>query len=210
MEEIRILKSEKELIEVGKFRYKVYIEEMKRIQKYADHKMKTIIEPEDTKASTRIIVAYSNKELIGTSRVHIYYPGDDVADLADYNIPKGITDRFIVTEGTKFMINPSLRGESNLLGKLMMKFAYELLLRENVDIDFLNANDYLLDYYGCRGYKKFGAAYFHKELRQYVYPMALLVKDYDYLQAIRSPFAEEKITDLEDSKRVEEIKKILF
>ncbi len=211
MEKIKVLSTEEELFEVGKFRYKVYVEEMKRTQKYADHKMRTIIEPEDRLPSTKIIIAYIENELVGTSRIHIYRPQDDISNLAEYSIPKEITDNFTITEGTKYMIKPSYRGENNTLGTSMMKFAYQLLVDERVDIDFLNANDYLVHYYSGKGYRKYGKVYFHKELGQFVYPMALIIGDYEYLKSVKSPFVEDNSESLlKMDKKVDEVKEILL
>lgn len=211
MERIKVLSTEEELLEVGRFRYKIYVEEMKRSQKYADDFSKTIIEPEDKLPQTRIIIAYIDGELVGTSRIQIYRPGDNISNLADYDIPKDITENFTISEGTKYMIKPSLRGRNNT-GTSMMKLAYQLLLDEKVDVDFLNANDYLINYYGSRGYRKYGNNYIHKELRQFVYPMALIVRDFEYLKSINSPFAYVQEASLyrQDTNRNDMISRALF
>lgn len=192
MYEIRLLKTEEELYDVGRLRYEVYVEEMGRNQEYADVRAKTVIEPDDTLPSTRIIIAYSNSQLVATSRVSLYYPDSDSSELDCYRIPCHITNSLTITGGTKYMIKKPHRGTRSTLGVQMMRFAYQVLLEEKVDIDVLNANDYLVNYYQNKGYRRYGDGYHHKELNQYVFPMALLLHDYEHLKKSGSPFYEEK------------------
>lgn len=194
MYDIRLLKTDEELYDVGRLRYEVYVREMGRSQEYADNKERTIIEPYDTLSSTRIIVAYLNSELVATSRIKVYYPKDDISELACYRIPQSISDLLTITEGTKYMIKKSLRGTGTTLGMQMMMYAYQVLLEEKVDIDVLNANDYLIHYYQDKGYRRYGDGYHHEELNQFVYPMALLINDYEYFKKTNSPFYEESMT----------------
>jgi predicted GNAT family N-acyltransferase len=191
--DIRLLSTQDELRDVGKLRYEIYVEEMGRSQRYADDALRLVIEPVDCLPSTRVLVAYSGSELIATSRIRIYRPGEDQSDLVDYGIPSSLSREMTITEGTKYMIKKSHRGDDKGLGLRMMVFAYELLLEEGVDLDLLNANDYLVPYYRGRGYRRCGESYRHRELGQTVFPMALLVRDHDYLRKVGSPLYGETL-----------------
>lgn len=57
--------------EVYRLWYQIYFEEMRRNQDYANHTTKEIIDNLE-KLSTIIIAENEKKEIIGTSRIHIY------------------------------------------------------------------------------------------------------------------------------------------
>ena len=66
--QIKLVTDPDQLEEVYRFYYTIYVEEMSRIQFYADHEQKRIFEPLD--ATANIFAAYQNGSIIGTLRLN--------------------------------------------------------------------------------------------------------------------------------------------
>lgn len=67
--DVRIATTPEELEAVYRFRYRVYVEEMNRQERYADHDRKRIEEPMD--AENTIIGAFKDGQVVGTVRLHL-------------------------------------------------------------------------------------------------------------------------------------------
>ena len=71
--EIRLAATDVELEALYAFRYRIYVEEMGRPQKYADHDMRRIRDPLDE--TGRNLVAWDNSEIVGCVRVNFARDG---------------------------------------------------------------------------------------------------------------------------------------
>ena len=69
--EIKIASSDSELYELYQFRYKVYVEEMQRPQKDANHDLKIITDELDEGAAN--LIAIYNDKIVGAARINIGY-----------------------------------------------------------------------------------------------------------------------------------------
>src|SRR4051794_24808022 len=63
---IRLAESREDLEKLYRFRYAIYVEEMKRPQRYADHQRKRIQEPLDSLAAN--FIALKDDEIVGCIR----------------------------------------------------------------------------------------------------------------------------------------------
>ncbi|WP_432409121.1 N-acyl amino acid synthase FeeM domain-containing protein [Wukongibacter sp. M2B1] len=183
-----IADTEAEYQSIYKLRYDIYICEMNRRQSSANHEL-AIIEEDIDKYSTLLMV-FHNNELIGSSRITIHQ--DFSCDLAKYYGMKKIekVSNSLMSEGSKLMIKKEYRGHDSNLGRYMVQYGYQVLREKNVAFDFLNANEYLVNYYMSYGYRICGQSFIHPELLDKVYPMILVTEDIDYLESINSPLLE--------------------
>jgi hypothetical protein len=177
--------NEQELEDIYRFRYRVYVEEMNRKQKYADHERKMVVEPLD--ASARLYGIWTGKEIVGTVRFNVaaatdtgYY--DDLYSLdvvgPQYSAHTSLT--------TKLMVAKTHR---NL--KLAVSLACTLYRdgkKAGMEFDFIDCNDHLVPFFEYLGYRMFKGKVNHPEYGS-VNPMVLVGSDQEHLEKVRSPFA---------------------
>ncbi len=189
--QLKVAKTNDEFKQIYRLRYDVYVTEMKRKQIYCDNFLKEIKEPIDTYST--LLCCKVGDEIIGSSRItqHDKYP----LRLDSYYGISELTNslNLSVTEGSKLIIKKKYRGTKELIGKKMLFLGYKVLQEFNIDIDFLNANSYLVDFYAKMGYRKILSSFLHPELNQIVYPMALIIKDRNYISTINSPLIDHQI-----------------
>lgn len=166
------------------FRYKIYVEEMGRKQKYACADTKTIRDPLDEKGHQGLILR--DNEIVGSIRMNLlkhgavgdYFEFYDLAALA----PEALLKSSICT---RLMIEPSLRRTSASID--LVKFAYEFGLRNDIETCFIDCNSHLTRFFGRFGWRRL----YRREHEEYglVDVMRLDLQDTDYLRSINSPFA---------------------
>lgn len=181
---------------VYRFRYKLYVEEMKRLQQYADHDKKEICEPLDR--SGHVLAAYGDgDQLIGTVRLNV---GADehfgiYTDL--YQLRKFIP--FFprhVSITTKLMVVASYR-RSRLACQLAVA-CYRRALESGVCFDFIDCNPPLVKFFKHLGYRQTGELIRHPEYGDVV-PLVLALHDLEHLLRVGSPFVD-ICKQFEDSK----------
>lgn len=69
--EIRMARSEEDLQATYRFRYDIYCVEMRRKQRYADHRLRRIVDPLD--ASGHVLGAWDKGVLVGTLRTNFLW-----------------------------------------------------------------------------------------------------------------------------------------
>ena len=185
---IRQVETEEEREAVYRFRYKVYIEEMGRPQKYADHTNRRICEPLDDKAI--IIAAFdSNQNIIGTVRKNFASDGDlgfyqewyGMAEYAGNSHPK------YTSITTKMMISPEYRN-TYLIARMSIYIYVKTFEREAL-FDFIDCNHHLEKFFTGLGYYRYRDEIYHHEYGQ-VIPMVGSVRDLSHLKNIKSPLAK--------------------
>ncbi len=184
MTAIRKAVTEQDYLDIYRFRYTVYVEEMKREQHYADHAEKIIREPLDENAD--LFGIWNNGDCVGTVRMNFsdrsdlgYYP-----DLYSMNMVGDYHPNHTCIT-TKLMIAKPYRklGLVIALGKAL----YHHARSRGKEFDFIDANDYLLPYYNALGYRRYTDDITHPEYGK-VTPLVLVGSDYDYLARIGSPW----------------------
>ena len=172
--------------DVYSFRYRIYVQEMKRFQMHADHLKRQVCEPLDI--SGHLLAAYgSNDETIGTVRFNV---GVDqhfgiYTDLYRLELfAPFLPEKVSIT--TKLMISPHFRGSSLALSLATVCYARGLDL--GTCFDFIDCNPPLVGFFERLGYRQTVGAIDHPEYGTVV-PLVLVMHDVDYFTKIGSPFA---------------------
>lgn len=187
---ISVAKTIEERMEVYRFRYRVYIEEMSMSIENADHKRKMIFDEMDKNGL--IIYAQAGGEVVGTQRLNIgtinAFPGD-LAQLLSW-------DRFqncyegkkvpVLSYTSKLMVAERYRNTPVL--HLITAKGYELYCTYNVQFNFGACNFQILRLYEQFGCRRYGASFAAPGFDGVVTPVVLIVDDIQYLRAVRSPF----------------------
>lgn len=182
---IRVVEDVEGLEKIYRFRYQVYVEEMQRLQKDADHARRRI------------------RDVLDDSAIHIAaFDGDEVVGVLRANESRhtrlGFYESFFQLERlgndhpqhtsivTRLMIAPHLR-RSTLAVRLCIE-AYTLGLEEGIKWCFIDCNDHLVDFFRGLGFRPYIGKVRHEEYGE-VTPMRLRLNDLAHLDAVRSPFA---------------------
>lgn len=168
-----------------RFRYQVYVEEMRRLQKHADHVHRRIIEPFD--ATAHLLIAETGSTVVGTLRTNHATRTDlgyyiDLFRLSQQGPawPGGLT----LT--TKLMVAANHRG-----GSLAVRLAREMYrygTDTGVQVDIIDCNAHLREFFTRLGYRPYMGTVIHPEYGE-VLPLRLDLEDITHLRQIRSPLA---------------------
>ncbi len=139
--------AEKELL--YSFRYRVYVEEMSRRQKYADHQLRRIEDPLD--ATGLNLVAWEGQNVVGCIRVNLAWLGGvdyycDLLRMSEFvpSYPEG------VSVCTRLMVAADRRGST--LAFRLSDASYRLGMQHGVKWNFIDCNDHLVSYFMKHGY----------------------------------------------------------
>lgn len=185
MFEIRLAETKEELEALYRFRYKIYVEEMGRVQHDADHVNKRIVDELDDGANN--LVAYKKGQIVGAARVNLnesitpfyrdFYKIFDQVGTTSNNIS-------IVT---RLMLAPEVR-KSTLTYRLFIA-CYEFGLWRGTKFNFVDCNDHLIDLFMSFGYSYYIGKVTHPEYGL-VNPLIINLHDELNLRASNSPFLE--------------------
>jgi GNAT superfamily N-acetyltransferase len=166
-----------------RLRYQVYVEEMHRVQEFADHERRMTEEPYDRYA--HLLMAEDEDRLVGTMRLNMRRDGPlECEEL--YAL-----DRFgpffpdSVSMITKFVIEPDYR-QRGVAGRLAIA-AYQFGRRNGIKLNFIDCYPHLVQLYQQMGYRIYKSNIKHPDYGS-VIPMVLLLEDIEYLEQIHSPF----------------------
>lgn len=172
--------------EIYRFRYRIYVEQLGRRQKYADHVRKRVVEPLDETA--RIYAACFNGNVVGTIR------GNRFSDLttAYYRKLYRIDDRFPfrpdeMSLTTKLMFDPVLQGSLYPV-RMIVHYARDFNAHRLCKIDFVDCRRRLLPFFLKLGYVDYLGWTFHQEYGS-VRPLFCPADQVQRLQRLRSPLA---------------------
>ncbi len=174
-----------DLMEIYRYRYKIYHEEMKRPQKYADHSRKIICDPLDACATN--FVAWQNDQIVGVVRVNLARDSqlglyEELYGIAAYcDSPQ--TQAAIVT---RLMIDPQKRGSTLAID--LAAACYQLGLLRDVRFNCIDCNSHLVGFFKRLGYREYRENCIHPELGETT-PLVFHLDDMQYLEEIKSPLA---------------------
>jgi hypothetical protein len=182
---IKRAETEEELLDIYRFRYRIYVEEMKRKQEYANHSERTVREPLDKEAD--ILGIWDNSSVVGTVRLNRAC-ASDLGFYSDFysmeTMGKYHPEKTTIT--TKLMIEKSFRNMG-----LAMELACALyeLRRGDTEFNFIDCNNNLVQFFEFLGYRKYKGRVNHHEYGE-VTPLVMVASDHEYLKKCCSPFVE--------------------
>lgn len=165
-------------------RYRVYVEEMRRPQKDADHRGRRIKDALDGFA--RIFAASASGDVVGTVRCNILGEGDIGPYREWYAIDREHARSPLASITTRFMVLPAYRRTG--LAVDLTTSIYRHALEEGVEWDYIDCNPHLLHFFTRLGYRPHRTDLVHPEYGA-VTVLRLAVNDLAHLEAVRSPFA---------------------
>ena len=171
---------------IYQFRYSVYIEEMKKSLRYANHAEKILKDKLDDTAMLLYIKV--EDEIVATVRKNL---------LDSTSLPENLSQIFAVDQFTaafptqtlsfssRLMVAPQWRN-SSVLGMIVMEFYRDARTR-NLQFDFSHAAPWLVPFYENLGYRRYVDNFLDEDAGLQI-PMVLLMEDVDHLRAVHSPF----------------------
>ncbi len=182
--QIRFAETRRDLEAIYRFRYSVYVEEMNRPQRYADHAEGRIVDPLDSHGRT--IGAWLGGRVVGTIRVNLLSEGPAGEYQHLYELESlSPEERRKVSITTQGMVENKLRGTA--LSLRLGCAAYRHALSNGVYTDFLDCNAHLVSYFLRLGYRIHRTNVHHPEYGE-ITILRLATRDFQYLKKIRSPF----------------------
>jgi len=169
-----------------RFRYAIYVEEMRRPQKYADHDRMRIIDPLD-ECGHNIIATGERGDIVGCVRVNFTKDGgiDYYERLLDMSAV-GANHPSKTSLCTRMMVAESHR--RSLLATKLSCACFQLGLDHGIRWSFVDCNDHLVGFFERLGYLRTHRPV-HDEYGQ-VNAMRMDLHAVDHLKAVGSPFAK--------------------
>ncbi|MGE0715700.1 MAG: GNAT family N-acyltransferase [Alphaproteobacteria bacterium] len=148
---LAIAKEGRDFEALFRFRYRIYVEEMNRFQKYADPNTKQIRDPLDVHAFN--IVAWRSDVIVGCVRVNLCH-NSDVGYYSDILRMRDVGDDFPGRSSlcTRLMVRSDFR-RSSLACRLSIA-ALSVGLENDVVWNFIDGNDHLVPFFSRLGFEK--------------------------------------------------------
>jgi hypothetical protein len=184
--EIRPATNEAERAAVYGFRYAIYVSEMKRKQRYADHNAGTIKDPLDGD-DAYVLAAWESAHVVGTIRCNLLRD----SDVGEYFDLYGLSavDRgelAMAAIATRFMVHP--RHRATLLCAQLSCHLYGWGLQQGVSTTYMDCNSHLVPFFRSLGFREHRASVTHPEYGQ-VTIMRLEMLDARHLRLTSSLFS---------------------
>lgn len=182
---IRRAESPEDIEALFRFRYAVYVEEMNRAQRHADHLLRRIEEPLDATGAN--FIALVNDRVVGSIRWNSG-ANTDFGEYAEFYSMECAGPYFPRHCGitTKLMVSPEYRRSA--LGIQLCLAGYEYARNAGLVADFMDCNPHLERQFLQFGYRMYRERFQHPEYGT-VLPMVLVCADLEHLERVRSPFA---------------------
>jgi predicted GNAT family N-acyltransferase len=146
--QFRLASSREELEEIYRFRYRIYVEEMHRPQRYADHDSKQICDSLDR--SGHVLGVWNDDQVIGTVRTNFLRE----CEIGEYNqfyntaTLGGRVRSCSIT--TRLMIDPNWR--KGRFALRISQWIYQFALERDVTVDLIDCNAPLVPFFSRLGY----------------------------------------------------------
>jgi predicted GNAT family N-acyltransferase len=184
---VRVAESEHEREAVFRFRYSVYVEELRRGVAAIDERRQWIRDPEDDDPRTLLLYTTAGDgEVTGTARLRAWPAGavpDDVAQRFALGSFAGI-DALGAAELGRVMLRSDLRGHGGLVA--LLSASYQLTQVElEADVVFLTCLTGLVRHYRQAGFRTY-ASHLVPTADGVTVPMVLVLFDRSYLDGVGS------------------------
>lgn len=171
---------------IYRFRYQVYVEEMRKQPKAANHRDKLLTDELD-KTATLLYIAQGDEIIATLQRSFLdasslpsqLYQRLDIAKFAAA-FPKSA-----LSVSTRLMVTPSYRN-STTAGAIVLA-AYQDARERGVQFDFLHAAPWLIPFYTNLGYRRYTDHFLDPDVGLQI-PQVLVLEDVEHLRNVRSPF----------------------
>ncbi len=168
------------------FRYQVYVEEMRKQPKSANHRDKILTDELDETATLlymaqgdEIIATLQRSFLDSTTLPPALYQHLGISQFADV-FPKSA-----LSVSTRLMVAPAYRN-SVTAGTIVLA-AYQDARERGVQFDFLHAAPWLIPFYTNLGFRRYAHHFLDPDVGLQV-PQVLVMEDLEHLRNVRSPF----------------------
>jgi hypothetical protein len=171
--------SEDEREALFRFRYSIYVEEMGRYGRIADHRGRRLVEPED--ANSILYGARARGEIVGTSRMTLGAGGFSERQISQYSLTPFLAELPIqaMAVGERLMVAPDLRGST--VGPKLRDLALEDVEAANVRLVFGNCEPHLLSLYLSSGARTYADQNINSEDAGYLVPLLFTVGEIEDL-----------------------------
>jgi hypothetical protein len=184
---IKRVETDDELLEVAKLRYRVYVQEMGRQLRYADHKREIVLEPLDHTA--RILAAFDREgRAKATVRTNLGFESGFGHYRELYNLEicgPFYPDQVSIT--TRLLVEAQFR--STPLPLRLVRRLFEEGYSRGICFDFIDCGKPLVPFFQKLGHRQLLPNIDHPEFGEMV-PLMLVVRDRPYFESLGSPFAK--------------------
>ncbi len=167
---------------IYRFRYEVYVTEMRRYQENADHENRWLLDDDDEKPYSLLLYCGSIDNITATARVCAWDAGqipDDAKERLSTHLVPGI-EGYNTAEVTRFMIKPQARGRF-LLPSLIIH-GYEYLAGEaGTDLSFFQSIPALVSHFRRLGTRPYGGALLEGGASTLI-PSVMVISDLRYFK----------------------------
>ena len=189
-ENVNVATTQDEREAIYRFRYEVYVEELKRDYPDADHERRWLRDEDDTQDYTVNFYVGTLDRVVGAVRLLIWPPGEipeDYHRLFSMDIFPGIED-LVTSEMGRLMVRPTSRGKA--IFPSLINTMYEHLVARDGQLCFLYCVPGLVKHYrrtiGARPY----GGHLIPAGSSVGIPMVLIVSDSDHLAESGATFSE--------------------
>jgi hypothetical protein len=175
-------RSEQDREELFRFRYAVYVQEMGRYRRTADHEGRRLIEPEDANS-----ILYGARDedgrVVGTSRLTFGADGFSARQIEQYSLGPFLSEvpARLMAIGERLMVTPSLRGST--VTAMLRELARGDVQAGGVRLVFGNCEPHLLSMNLAAGGRTYAERNINSEEAGYLIPLVFLDGDRDGLAA---------------------------
>lgn len=180
---------------IFRLRYAIYVEEMGRTQRHADHALRTVVEPDDEQA--RLLLARDAAgRVVGAARVHL---GPLVPPtLATLYQMQRFAPFFPLQTSTTTKLMVDVRFRRTPMALRLAQACYNMGLNAGMSFNFIDCNAHLRPFFSQLGFRQVFPEFTHPEYGS-VTPMVLALRDVGYLRRIRSPLLQPDAPDTHES-----------
>ncbi|WP_416667681.1 cyclic nucleotide-binding domain-containing protein [Egbenema bharatensis] len=184
MTTVNIATTSEEKQQIYRFRYQVYVEEMRKKPKAANHTARILTDPLD-ETSILLYVTHAD-EIIATLRRNFLDASklpetiQEKLSIADFTHPK-----HQLSISTRLMIAPQWR-RSVMVGAIVAE-AYRQGRERDLQFDFVHCAPWLVPFYENLGYRRYTDHFLDSDTGLQI-PMILVMEDVEHLRTVRSPF----------------------
>jgi hypothetical protein len=173
MTEVFRAQSEQDREELFQFRYSVYVEEMGRYRRTADHRRRRLVEPED--AHSVLYGARHDDQVVGTVRLTFGDDGFSPRQIDQYSLGPFLAEvpAALMAVGERLMVAPQFRGST--LRRELRDLEFEDLEARGVRLIFGDCEPHLLSMNLAAGGRTYAECNINSEEAGYLIPLVWFV-----------------------------------